>query len=180
VTQSALGKGIGITMVGLAALTVLSLLVMAYRVRKRGRIGRKSSALLRSLYPIVLGLGGWFIGVLIVATTMPGTPLDDQLLAMLSIGLPIGFGVYFAWVHRAFPVTRKSAGLALALGGGVLGAWLGFHAAIDMLALVTAILGAIGGSNLSLVIFDISSKLRTHDPVARSLPERLDARPSSG
>jgi pimeloyl-ACP methyl ester carboxylesterase len=181
VTQSALGKGIGITMVGLAALTVLSLLVMAYRVQKRGRIGRKSSALLRSLYPIVLGLGGWFIGVLIVATTMPGTPLDDQLLAMLSIGLPIGFGVYFAWVHRAFPVTRKSAGLALALGGGVVGAWLGFHATVDLLALVTAIVGAAVGANLTVILFDIDWDRRARGRLAETTARgTLDARASTG
>ncbi len=95
VTQTALGKGIGGAMVGLAALTVLSLLLMARRVHKRGRFGRKTGAVLRSVYPVVLGLGGWFLGVLIVITTMPGTPLDDELLAALSVGLPIGIGVYF-------------------------------------------------------------------------------------
>ena len=53
-------------MLGLAALTVLSLLWMARRVHRRGGYGRKASATLRSVYPIVLGLGGWFLGVLIV------------------------------------------------------------------------------------------------------------------
>lgn len=70
---------------------------MARRVHKRGRFGRKSSATLRSLYPIVLGLGGWFLGVLVVITTLPGVPLDHELLAVLSVGLPIGLGIYFAW-----------------------------------------------------------------------------------
>jgi hypothetical protein len=46
-------------MVGFALLTVLSLLLMARRMRKRGGYGRKASATLRSVYPIVLGLGGW-------------------------------------------------------------------------------------------------------------------------
>ena len=45
------------------------------------RFGRKAGATLRSLYPLVLGLGGWFLGVLIVITTMPGVPLDSELLA---------------------------------------------------------------------------------------------------
>ena len=81
VTQTALGKGFAGAMVGLALLTVVSLLWMARRVRKRGGYGRKASATLRSVYPAVLGLGGWFLGVLIVITTMPGTPLDDELLA---------------------------------------------------------------------------------------------------
>ena len=94
VSQSALGKGFAGTMVGLALLMVLSLLWMARRVRKRGRFGRKTSAMLRSLYAIVLGLGGWFLGVLIVITTMPGVPLNHQLLAVLSIGVPVGLGIY--------------------------------------------------------------------------------------
>ena len=55
VTQAALGKGIAGAMVGLAALTVLSILWMAFR--RKPRFGRKTSPILRSLYPIVLGLG---------------------------------------------------------------------------------------------------------------------------
>ena len=66
VSDASLGKGFAGTMVGLGLITVLSLLWLPRRVHKRGRFGRKSSATLRSLYPIVLGLGGWFAGVLIV------------------------------------------------------------------------------------------------------------------
>jgi pimeloyl-ACP methyl ester carboxylesterase len=95
VTQTALAKGIAGTMVGLALLTVVSLLWMARRVRRRGRFGRKAGATLRSVYPIVLGLGGWFLGALVVITTMPGVPLNDELLAMLSIGVPVGLGIYW-------------------------------------------------------------------------------------
>ncbi len=76
-------------MLGLAALTVLSLLWMALRLRWRGAFGRKSSAALRSLYPVVLGLGGYLLGVLVVLTTMPGVPLTDELLAALA-----GFGLF--------------------------------------------------------------------------------------
>src|SRR4029453_3295573 len=79
VTQSALGKGIAGAMVGLAALSALSILWMA--LRRKPRFGRKTSPILRSLYAIVLGLGGWFAGVLLVIMTMPGTPLDDPWLA---------------------------------------------------------------------------------------------------
>jgi pimeloyl-ACP methyl ester carboxylesterase len=154
VTQTALGKGIGGAMVGLAALTVLSLLLMARRVHKRGRFGRKTGAVLRSVYPVVLGLGGWFLGVLIVITTMPGTPLDDELLAALSVGLPIGIGVYFAWVNRDWTAGTKTTGFAAAVAAGLVGAWLGFHATADLLALFTAIVGATAGANLVLVVLD--------------------------
>jgi hypothetical protein len=32
---------------------------------------------------------------LIAITTMPSVPLDDELLAVLSVGLPIGLGLYW-------------------------------------------------------------------------------------
>lgn len=152
VTQTALGKGIGGAMVGLALLTVLSLLWMAGRVSLRGGYGRKASAVLRSVYPIVLGLGGWFAGVLVVITTMPGVALDDQLLAMLSIGVPVGLGIYLAWVRRDNP---KLLGFAAAMASALAGAWLGFHASTGLLALLTAILGATVGANLALIVLDV-------------------------
>jgi hypothetical protein len=105
VTQSALGKGIAGAMVGLAALTALSIPWMA--VRRKPRFGRKTSPILRSLYAIVLGLGGWFAGVLLVITTMPGTPLDDPWLATISVGLPVGLGVYYAWLDRGWSARTK-------------------------------------------------------------------------
>lgn len=81
------------------------------RVRRRDAFGRKGSATLRSVYPIVLGLGGWLLGVLVVITTMPGVPLDDELLAALSVGLPIGLGIYFGWVNRDWSARTKITGL---------------------------------------------------------------------
>ena len=170
VTQTALGKGIGGAMVGLALLTVLSLLWMAGRVRRRGGFGRKASAVLRSVYPIVLGLGGWFVGVLIVITTMPGTPLDDELLAALSIGVPIGLGVYLAWVNRDWPAGTKATGFAAALAGALIGAWLGFHATTGLLALITAIVGATAGANLTLILLDIARASAEDDRLAAETP----------
>jgi len=168
-------------MVGLALLAVLSLLWMARRVHKRGRFGGKSSALLRSLYPLVLGLGGWFLGVLIVITTMPGVPLDDELLAALSVGLPIGLGIYFAWVNRDWSASVRTTGLAAAAGGALVGAWLGFNATADLLALVTAIVGASVGANLTLILLDISwDRSVRHGFATTEAKETLEARPSTG
>src|SRR5207237_8875229 len=116
VTQTALGKGIAGGMVGFALLTVLSLLWMARKVHKRGRFGRKAGATLRSLYPIVLGVGGWFSGVLIVITTMPGTPLDDELLAALSVRVPIALCICLAWLTRGWTAPTKATGLVAAVG----------------------------------------------------------------
>jgi pimeloyl-ACP methyl ester carboxylesterase len=156
VTQTALGKGLAGTLVGLALLTVLSLLAMARRVHRRGHFGRKASAALRSVYAVVLGLGGWFLGVLIVLIALPGVALNDALLATLSIGVPVGFGIYLAWVHRDWAAQSKAVGLVAAAGGALAGAWLGFHAATDLLALVTSIAGAVAGANLALILLDMS------------------------
>jgi pimeloyl-ACP methyl ester carboxylesterase len=179
VTQTALGKGIGGAMVGLALLVVLSLLWMARRVHKRGRFGRKAGATLRSLYPILLGLGGWFIGALIVLTTMPGVPLDDELLAAFSVGLPIGLGLYLAWTHRGWAAKTKAIGFAAALGGALVGAWLGFHSTEGLLALITAIAGATVGGNVTLLGLDIAWDRQVRERFAANDRETLEARPST-
>jgi hypothetical protein len=153
-------------MLALAALTVLSLLVMARRVRTRGRIGPKSGALLRSVYPLVLGLGGWCFGTLIVLTTMPGVRIDNELLVILSVGVPIGLGTYWAWVHRDWSARTKRVGIAAAAAGALAGAWLGFHAAEGLLALLTAITGALAGANLALILLDMSGARSTRNQSA--------------
>jgi hypothetical protein len=180
VTQTALGKGIAGTMIGLAILTVLSLLWMASRARKRG-FGRKASATLRSVYAIVLGLGGWFLSVLIVIMTMPSVHVGNELLAVLGIGVPVGLGIYWAWVQRDWSARTRMTGFAAAVGGALAGAWLGFHAAADLLALVTAIAGAVAGANLILLALDIAWDRQVRDRFAATkAKETLEARPSTG
>ncbi len=89
-------------------------------------------------------------------TTLPTVALDDELLAVLSVGVPIGLGIYWAWVRSDWSATTKTAGLVAALGGTLLGAWLGFHATAGLVALITAIVGATVGANLLLIALDIS------------------------
>ena len=60
--------------------------LMWRRARKRGGYGRKASAMLRSVFLLVLGLGGWFIGLIQVLVALPTVPLDSELMALLSIG----------------------------------------------------------------------------------------------
>jgi pimeloyl-ACP methyl ester carboxylesterase len=170
VTHTALAKGIAGTMVGLSLLALLSLLWMPLRVHKRGRFGRKASATLRSLYAIVLGLGGWFVGALIVMTTMPGVPLDDELLAVLAVGVPVGLGIYWAWVQRDWSTKSKGVGLAAAAGGALVGAWLGFNATGDLLALLTAIVGAVAGANLTLIVLGMTLERSIRRRVASATP----------
>jgi len=176
-SHTAIAKIVLGVMLGLGALTILSLLSMARRVRSRARYGSKRRALLRTLYPIVLGLGGWFIGLLIVLTTMPDVPLDHQLLAALAVGLPVGLGIYFAWVNREWSPGAKSKGFVIAVTAGVVGAWLGFHATVDLMALLTSIVGATAGANLALILLDMSRARAVAD---RRAPKTADAMPSLG
>jgi pimeloyl-ACP methyl ester carboxylesterase len=153
-------------MLGLAALTVLSLVWMALRLRWRGAFGRKAGGALRSLYAIPIGLGGLFLGMLIVLTALPTVPLDDELLASLSVGLPIGLGVYFAWVNPDWSARTKATGFAMAAGGALVGAWLGFNvtaAAFGLLAPVLAIVGAAVGANLTVLVLDIAWDLQARE-----------------
>jgi pimeloyl-ACP methyl ester carboxylesterase len=156
VTETGLAKKIAGTMAALALLAVLSLMWMARRVGRRGGFGRKASAVLRSLYLFVLGLGGWLLGALLALTVLPGVPLNDPLLTALSAGLPIGLGAYLAWVRRGWSGNIKTIGLTAAVAGAIVGAWLGFHATGGVLALITAIVGAAAAANLVLLVFDIS------------------------
>ena len=158
-------------MLGLAALTVLSLLLIALRVRWRGAFGRKSSAALRSLYTVVLGLGGWFLGVLVVMAALPGVPLTDELLVAFSVGLPVGFGTYLAWVNRDRSENTKATGFAAAAGGAVIGAWLGFNvtsAGFGLFAPLLAIVGAAVGGNLILLALDIGWDRQVRDRLVKT------------
>ena len=181
VTLPTLAKGIAAGMVALPLLAVLSLFGMARRMHHRGRFGRTASATLRTLFPVVLGLGGWLAGVLVVITTMPGVPLDDELLAALSVGMPVGLGIYLAWVHRDWSARSKGIGFAAALAGALTGAWLGFQAGTDLLALLTTIVGATVGANLALVLLDIAWDRQGHDRTATAgATEPLEPHPSVG
>jgi hypothetical protein len=178
-TQASIAKKLLGAMVGFAALAALSLLGLALRVSRRGGVGRRVSALLRSLYPAVLGLGGWFGGVLVVLTIAPTVPLDDELLAVLSIGTPIGLGIYWAWVRRALAPRARTAGFVAALAGASVGAWFGFHATAGLIAMFTTVVGAAVGANLILLLLLLLLLLldSAHDRAAR---ETTTATPRPG
>ena len=74
-------------MLGLALLTILLVVWNAWWVRGRGQSGRKASAASRSLYAIVLGLGGRCLGALI--TAIIGVAAGGNLLLLaLDISRP--------------------------------------------------------------------------------------------
>jgi hypothetical protein len=132
---------------------------------------------------VVLGLGGWLLGVLVVLTTLPGVALLDELLTALSSGLPIGLGVYFAWVDRDWSARIKATGFAAAAGGALLGAWLGFNvtsAAFGLFAPMLAIVGAALGANLTILALDIAWDRQVRDRFAATTArEKLEARPET-
>ena len=180
-TQTALGKGFAGTMIGLALLTVLSLALMARRVHRKGGFGGKAGAILRSIYTVVLGLGGWLLGVVVVISTTRGVPVDGEIFSSLTVGIPVGLGVYLAWVRRDWSARTKAVGVAAAVGGALVGGWLGFNTATDMLALITTIAGAAAGSNLAVILLDIAWDRQGHDRSAvAAATEPFEAHPSIG
>jgi pimeloyl-ACP methyl ester carboxylesterase len=141
---------------GLAALALLSLAWLPWRVHRRGSLGPKASAAMRTLYPLVLGVGGWLGTALVVLATSSTVPIDSEWLVAGSVGVPVGLGIYWAWVRRDRSARTRTAGLAGALAGALIGALAGTAATGGLLAVITAIIGATAGANLSLIVLDIA------------------------
>jgi pimeloyl-ACP methyl ester carboxylesterase len=178
VTDTLVAKIVLGSMVALACLALLGVLGMAIRLWGRGAFGTKVSATLRTLAPVVLGLGDWCFGVLVVLTFWPSVPVDDEWLAVLAIGLSIGAGVALAWLDPAAGRTHKVAGFVAAVACAVVGAWLGFHAVSGILAVLTTIAAAAAAANLALIVLDSTSiKAAKWTSQAPPLPADLAADP---
>ena len=156
-TQTGIAEKALATMVVVALVAVLWLVVLAIRIRRRGGTGRKTGAWIRSAGPIVFGLGGWFLGALLILRfwLWPSQPLDDQLLAVVSTAVPIWLGVYAGWVCTDTPKAMRPKGIGAAGVGALVGAVLGYHVTSGLIALITTIIGAAVVSNLSLLVLDI-------------------------
>lgn len=139
----------------LAGLAVIALGLLTWMARRRGNFGPKSSVWLRTLAPVILGLGAWSLAVLIVPSLWPGMFLGDQLVVVPPMGVAIGLGVHLSWVHSDRTLWTRRAGLAVALAGSLAGAWLGFHAVDGFAALLTTIVGATAAANLTLLVLDL-------------------------
>jgi hypothetical protein len=57
-------------------------------------------------------------------------------------------------VNRDWSTGTKATGFAAATAGALVGAWLGFNATEDLVALLTATVGAAAGANLTLILLD--------------------------
>jgi hypothetical protein len=157
-SQAAIAKDILGFMFGFALLAVIWLVVLAIRIRRRGGTGRKTGAWIRSAGPIVFGLGGWFLGELLVLRFWPSRALPDQLLSVVSVAVPIWLGVYAGWVRTDTPKAMRAKGIGAAGVGAVVGAALGFHVTSGLITLITTIIGAAVVSNLSLLVLDIRTE----------------------
>ena len=134
---------------------MLSFVWIAARIRRRAVFGRKGSVAVRSLLPLVLGFGGWCLGVLIVLVALPTVPITDQVLAVVSIAPPVALAVYAGWFRRA-PLGGVAA--FAALSAATLGAWLGYHVPhAPGLGAVTAIVAATLAANLGLITLDVAT-----------------------
>ena len=153
---------------------------MARRVHTRGRFGRKAARSLRSLYPIVLGLGGWFLGVADRADD-DARPCRSTTSCWprLSVGLPIGLGVDWAWVHGARRADQGDRASRRPSAGALVGAWLGSTRRPAARARHHDRRAAAGG-NLTLLGLDIAGDRRLRDRFPANASETLRARPATG
>jgi hypothetical protein len=158
-SHATLARELAAAMVGLALLTVLSLAWMMGRVRRRGSLPRLTRVAARSAWALLLGLGGWFAAAVFALIALPSVPIDAELLMVLSMAAPVAVASYCAWCDPDRAATT-TAGLAAAVAGALVGAWLGFTSATGMLAVATTLVGAVAGTNLALIACDIASETR--------------------
>jgi pimeloyl-ACP methyl ester carboxylesterase len=92
--------------------------------------------------------------------------IDNELLVILSVGVPIGLGTYWAWVHRDWSARSKRVGIAAVTAAALGGAWLGFQATDGPLALLTTNVGALASANLALLVLDMSRARSTRNQSA--------------
>lgn len=152
-----LGKITAGLFVGFALLAGLVLAWMAIHVYRKKGFGPRAGAWLRSTTPLILGLGGWFAALLLVMTAWPAVALDHQIVAVIPMGTAIGLGAYLAWANRQLEAQAKWRGFAAALGGALIGAWIGFNVTAGLLAVITTTIGAAITANLALIVLDIAA-----------------------
>jgi pimeloyl-ACP methyl ester carboxylesterase len=155
-THGTVAKIVLTVVVALAAIAILSLLWIGTRLARGRTFGSKGSVAVRSVYPLLVGFGGWCLGALITLAAFPAVPIDDQVLAILSIAPPVAAVVYAGWSRRAAPAAVAAP---VAVAAAAVGAWLGFHVpSTPAIGAVTAIVGATLAANLGLIAVDIAGR----------------------
>ncbi|GLY43358.1 hypothetical protein Amsp01_093810 [Amycolatopsis sp. NBRC 101858] len=153
---------IGVAVTGaVAGLATLGLLARASH--RRGGFGPRRSAWLRILTALPLGLGGWFLGVLVVWTINPDDFVFSATVVVPGTSLLIGLGAYLAWTHRDRTSPSRHRAVVMAVGGALAGAFLGCSALPGFAAPAAAMAGAAAAANLALLCVDIPWR-RRHIP----------------
>jgi pimeloyl-ACP methyl ester carboxylesterase len=155
VTFPALAKYLLAVMLGFVVLAAAALLWAALRVRMRGAAGRKTGLVMRSVLAFAVGLGGWFLGVLVVLTFWTTVPLGSEPLAVLSVGLPVALVLYLAWTRRDAGRAAKTGGLLAASAGTLIGGWYGYTVIPGFIGLFATIIGAIAAGNIALIALEL-------------------------
>ena len=119
------------------------------------------------MWAFVLGLGGWFAGALVALIALPSVPIDAAVLVVSAWPLPVALGGLLGLARRPTGSPASTAGLAAAVAGALLGAWLGFDARPRCRRSLTTLVGAVAGTNLALIAYDIvaETKRRPSTPV---------------
>jgi pimeloyl-ACP methyl ester carboxylesterase len=158
-------------LLGLSALTALSVVWLAGRIVRGATFGRVNGIAVRTVLAAVVGLGGWCLGALVALTAMQNVPIFDELLVVLAVATPVAVAVHAAAVGRtAIAVSRSAAALAV-LATSLLGAWLGFHAAaMPALGALTGVVGATAAANLALIGLAIAAPAPAGEPAPAAAP----------
>jgi pimeloyl-ACP methyl ester carboxylesterase len=156
VTQTTVATYFLAVMTGLAVLALALLAWAALRVRAKGSAGRKTSLAFRTAAAFIIGVGGWFLGALLVLTLWNSVPLGDELLGILASSLPVALALFLAWTSRDYSRGAKAAGLLAASAGAVAGGWFGFTVESGVIALFTTIVGAIAAGNIALITVSLA------------------------
>jgi pimeloyl-ACP methyl ester carboxylesterase len=171
VSFTTLAKYLLAVMLGFVVLAAAVLAWAALRVRARGAAGRKTSLVLRSVLALVVGLGGWFLGALVVLALWTTVPLSSEPLAVLSGGLPVALVLYLAWTRRGAGRAARARGLLAASAGALAGGWYGYTAIPGFTGLFATITGAIAAGNIALIALDlIGERSRRPQLVPRPQP----------
>ena len=92
----------------------------------------------------------------VMAGDSKASPPVTMRIAAIAVGVPIGLGVYLAWVNRDWSAATRSTGFVAATAGALVGAWLGFHATEGIVAVLTAMAGAAAGANIAVLVLDMA------------------------
>ncbi|MCU7729534.1 alpha/beta hydrolase [Actinoplanes sp. KI2] len=164
-TMPAMAKILLGALLGGALFAVAMLGWMALRVRRRGGFGRTASAWLRSAAAVPVGLGGWFLAVLIAMTGWPALFIGSPAVVVPSTGIAVGLCVHLARTRRDWTRRLGYASLFVAVTGALLGGWAAGHAADGLTGALTTLVGAVLGGNLALLTMDLVRDRRMPRPI---------------